>query len=168
MVKTRLGLAVSWSPLSKAHLLICRRLSSYIFKYLGAGTTTCHVSGGNPASALPAGRSPLILSLGSPELGTARVPLERALGHRQIAPSASCLQCKRLCTPSLPQENVPAQTDQHASGQQGSQRKAESSASALPRAGGCPVMGTGQEGRRAEDGFACRCYSSLRLSIYFC
>lgn len=32
MVKTRLGLAVSWSPMSKAHLLIRHSLSSYLFK----------------------------------------------------------------------------------------------------------------------------------------
>uniref|UniRef100_A0A8C8AWI7 Uncharacterized protein n=1 Tax=Otus sunia TaxID=257818 RepID=A0A8C8AWI7_9STRI len=36
---------------------------------------------------LPAGRRPLILSLGSTEPGTACVLLEPALGHRQIAPS---------------------------------------------------------------------------------
>lgn len=140
-VKTRLALAVSWSPMSKAHLLVCHRLSSYLFKYLAAGTITCNVSSGNPASMLPAGRRPLILSLGSTEPGSACVLLERALGHHQITPSASCLSCKLLCTPSLPHENVPTQTDQHVSGQQCSQRKAESSASVsamgqwLPRDG---------------------------------
>lgn len=37
----------------------------------------------------------------------------------------------------------------------------------LPWASGYPVMGTGQEGRRAEDGFACRCYSSLQFFFFF-
>lgn len=136
MVKTRLGLAVSWSPTRN-------RLSSYLLKYLGAGTIICSASSGKQRIYASSWGKTFDFVIRQPRAGDCMCPA--GLSGRTPSDHSICLVflMQTSLTPFLLQEKVPAQTDQHVSGQQNSQRK------------GYPVLGTGQEGRRAEEGFAC-------------